>query len=77
MTLKNCKHCGTPIVLTPTAKERAVRYGGSPSDYTNMFTEHSACLMVLRNADVWSVEALRTLITRYPYYKLSFTSRGT
>ena len=76
MTLKKCKHCNTPIVLYPTAKARAARYGGSPDDYANLFTEHSSCLIVLHHNDAWSVEALRTLIRHHHYYGSEFTAQG-
>jgi len=44
----NCTICGKKIVLVPSAKERAKRYGGKPSDYTKLFTEHSECLLQKR-----------------------------
>jgi len=44
----NCLHCHRPVVLSPTATERARRFGGSPQDYTNMFQYHSACTLELR-----------------------------
>ncbi len=46
---KLCTHCGKPIVLVPSAKERAEKYGGKPSDYTALFTIHAACQLELRN----------------------------
>ena len=39
----NCLLCGKPIVLVPSAKERADKYGGKPSDYTALFTVHAEC----------------------------------
>ena len=39
----NCIHCGKPIVLTPTAQERARKYGNTPAYYTSLFTEHAQC----------------------------------
>lgn len=48
----NCSICGKPIVLVPSAKERARKYGGSPSDYVRMFTAHSECTIIKREADV-------------------------
>lgn len=47
----NCSICGKKIILVPSAKERAKRYGGKPSDYTNLFTEHSECLIQKREQD--------------------------
>lgn len=47
----NCTICNKPIILTPSAKERAAKYGGKPSDYTALFTEHSDCAIKKRNED--------------------------
>lgn len=47
-----CTICGKPVLLVPSAKERAKKYGGKPSDYTELFTEHSACTINKRNEDV-------------------------
>ena len=41
----NCRICGEPVVLGPSARERADRGGGSPSDYTSLFTTHTGCAM--------------------------------
>ena len=41
----NCSYCGKPITLVPSAKERADKYGGKPSDYTALFTSHSVCMV--------------------------------
>lgn len=49
--MRNCTHCGKPIVLTPSATERAKKFGGVPSDYTNLFTIHSECLIQKRNEE--------------------------
>ena len=49
--LKDCTICHKPIVLTPTAKERATKFGGKPSDYTNLFPTQSACFIAKRSAD--------------------------
>ena len=38
-----CTHCKKEIVLIPSAKERAEKFGGVPSDYTKLFTMHSSC----------------------------------
>jgi tRNA U54 and U55 pseudouridine synthase Pus10 len=39
----NCKICGEPIKLVPSAQERAKTYGKTPEYYTNLFTTHSWC----------------------------------
>ena len=41
--MANCTYCNKPIVLIPSAQERASRYGGKPSDYTKLFTYHDDC----------------------------------
>ena len=43
-----CRICGKPIVLVPSAKERAAKFGGKPSDYTALFTTHSECALAER-----------------------------
>jgi len=55
----NCSICNRPIVLAPTAKERAAKYGGRPSDYTRLFTEHVACALNKRDAD--TLELMRRI----------------
>lgn len=46
-----CTLCNKPIVLVPSAAERASKFGGTASDYTNLFTEHAACMLAKRTAD--------------------------
>jgi hypothetical protein len=48
----NCAICGEPIILRPTAAERARKFGGVPADYTRLFTEHAACTLEKRNDEV-------------------------
>ena len=48
---KTCTICNKPIVLVPSAKERAKRFGGRHSDYTAQFTEHGRCTVLKRSAD--------------------------
>jgi hypothetical protein len=55
----NCSICKKPIVLVPSAAERAAKLGGKPSDYTKLFTEHSKCLVAKRSAE--SVELMRRI----------------
>lgn len=47
-----CTICGKPVLLVPSAKERAKKYGGKPGDYTRLFPEHSTCVINKRNEDV-------------------------
>ena len=48
----DCTICHKPIVLVPSAQERAKKSGGKPSDYTKLFTTHSACTIAKRNAEM-------------------------
>jgi len=50
-TAKNCTICGKPVVLSPSAIERAKRHGGAPSDYTNLFDAHADCQLAKRKQD--------------------------
>jgi hypothetical protein len=47
----NCTICGKPIVLIPSAAERARKHGGNASDYTSLFTEHAQCTIDKRNRE--------------------------
>lgn len=47
----NCTICHKPIELVPSAQERAKKFGGKPSDYTALFTEHAACTLTKRKED--------------------------
>ena len=40
---RNCTVCNKPIVLVPSAAERAKKYGQTPAYYLNLFTTHSEC----------------------------------
>jgi|694.fasta_scaffold03312_56 hypothetical protein len=40
-----CTHCGKPIKLVPSAKERAKKYGNTPRFYERLFTVHADCLI--------------------------------
>jgi hypothetical protein len=41
----NCTICGEKIVLVPSATERAKKAGGTPADYTVIFTAHIRCAL--------------------------------
>lgn len=47
----NCTICGKPIVLNPSATERAKKFGGQPEVYTKLFTAHAACYIEKREAE--------------------------
>jgi len=51
--MANCKLCHNPIVLIPSAQERAAKHGGAARDYTNLFDMHPGCSIEQRTkADV-------------------------
>ena len=74
-----CVHCGYEIVLYPSAKERAKKYGGKPSDYENAFTEHAACTIIEHHTipnrpQVLShAEQLRIKLNLQPQYRCDFS----
>jgi hypothetical protein len=49
--MANCTHCGKPIILVPSAKERAEKFGGRPEDYTSQFTIHPECQIEKRKKE--------------------------
>jgi hypothetical protein len=48
---RKCTICGKPIVLRPSANERARKYGQSSKYYLDIFTEHSECTVAKRERD--------------------------
>ncbi len=46
-----CAICHKPIVLVPSAADRAAKHGGSPSDYTALLTTHAECAVRKREAE--------------------------
>lgn len=50
--MKNCTICGKPIVLVPSAAERAAKdcTGKTAAYYTGLFTEHADCTLAKRAA---------------------------
>ena len=59
----NCKICNEPIVLAPSAAERAKKFGGKPSDYTKLFTTHTDCALAKRKKD--TSELMRRIRERH------------
>jgi len=43
-----CDICKKEVVLVPSAKERAKKYGNTPAHYTRLFKTHSSCSLQLR-----------------------------
>ena len=54
-----CRHCHLPVVLQPSAKARAERYGGTPRDYTLLFPNHADCVVKAREQE--TLNLLRSL----------------
>lgn len=61
----NCTICKKPVVLVPSAEERAAKAGGKPSDYTKLFTTHGECVVAKRSAE--AVELMREINCRRPH----------
>lgn len=46
-----CTVCKRPVVLVPSARERAARYGGTAADYVRLFPVHAECTLRVRAAE--------------------------
>ena len=46
-----CSICDLPIILAPSASERAKKYGGRAEDYTALFKEHAQCAIDKHNRE--------------------------
>jgi hypothetical protein len=57
----NCTICGKPIVLIPSASERARKHGGTAESYTRLFTEHAQCTIDKRNRETSELIARRNM----------------
>lgn len=55
----NCSICGKPVVLIPSAAERAKKNGGKPEDYIKLFPHHAECYVKQRSAE--SVALMRKI----------------
>jgi len=51
----NCNICNKPVVLVPSATQRAIKYGGTASYYTRLFPVHSACALKKREEEVFKL----------------------
>ena len=47
----NCTICAKPVILIPSAAERAAKHGGKASDYTKLFTSHPQCFIEKRERE--------------------------
>jgi hypothetical protein len=48
----NCTICNKPVVLIPSAAERALAFGGKAEDYTKLFPQHAVCIIAKRNREL-------------------------
>ena len=46
-----CTVCHRPVVLVPSAQERAKKYGKSAEYYTKLFPQHSSCTLEKRKRE--------------------------
>ncbi len=49
--MRNCDICGRPVILSPSASERAAKFGGTAAFYTNLFPTHAECALKKRATD--------------------------
>ena len=47
----NCGICGKPVILVPSAAERAKKFGNTPEYYIRMFPNHVGCELMLREKE--------------------------
>ena len=55
----NCRHCHKPVILQPSARARAERFGGTPRDYTLLFPNHADCVVKAREQE--TIDLMRRL----------------
>lgn len=61
---RKCRICGKPVVLSPSAADRAKKYGGTAEDYYAMFPDHAECVIAKRSAE--SKDLMRRLTKSNP-----------
>ena len=54
-----CRHCHKPVILQPSARARAERFGGAPRDYILLFPNHADCVVKAREQE--TINLLRSL----------------
>lgn len=55
----NCTICHQPVVLVPSAAERARKRGETPAFYTRLFTTHADCEIAKRSQS--SIDLMRRI----------------
>lgn len=48
----NCRICGAPVVLSPSANQRAKNSGYSANYYRNLFPDHAQCVVAKNSKEV-------------------------
>jgi len=43
-----CSYCKKPVILIPSASERARKFGGVAEDYIRLFPNHTSCVLEAR-----------------------------
>ena len=46
-----CTICKTPVILSPSAGERAKKFGETAQYYIDLFPNHATCIIAKRNAE--------------------------
>lgn len=59
-----CTICQQPIVLIPSAQERAKKFGGSAKDYEGLFTQHPEC--AIHQGNQGATALVKTIKSRQP-----------
>ena len=54
-----CRHCQKPVILQPSARARAERFGGRASEYTLLFPNHADCVVKAREQE--TIDLMRRL----------------
>jgi hypothetical protein len=72
--MANCTICNKPVILVPSAQERAAKFGGTPGDYIGLFMTHSRCALEQRHADTLALirERARTSQNARPGVVVAF-----
>lgn len=55
-----CKYCGEPVILNPSAEERARKSGKTPQYYLNLFQSHAKCVVEARSKAAYAAIPRRT-----------------
>ena len=69
MTHRKCTICGKPIILIPSAEQRAANVTGKSAEYyRNLFTEHSTCTL-FKHAEETADLVRKLSSDRFPHFR--------